>query len=217
MTVIETPLPQQDIAVEGAQRFVFYDVDWQFYEQISRLMERTRAFVTYYKGKLELVTISLLHERIAALLTIIVQVLAEETNTPMIAAGMTTLKRQDLNEATEPDRSFYTTHELQMRGKQQLDLSIDPPPDIAIEVEVTRRLGERKSIYQDLGVPEIWIYGTEGISILLHSDAGYSRAEKSPTFPQISPQEILGFITAGLSQDQTAFTKAFRRRVKETL
>jgi Uma2 family endonuclease len=180
-------------------------------------MKGTGAFVTYYKGKLELVTISLLHERVSTLLTIVFQVLAEETNTPIMGAGMTTLKRQDLDEGTEPDRSFYTTHEFQMRGKEKLDLTIDPPPDIAIEVEVTRRLSERKSIYQELGVPEIWIYGIEGLSILVRGDSGYVRAERSPTFPQISPQEILGFITAGLAQEQTAFTKAFRRRVQQVI
>jgi Uma2 family endonuclease len=217
MTIIDPPIHQPRAEAEGAQRFLFRDVDWAFYEDVGEKLADRRAFVTYYKGRLEVVTVSLLHERIVGLLTHLVRMLAEETDTPIGGAGMATLQRVDLDEGAEPDSSFYTAHEGQMRGKEKIDLTVDPPPDLAIEVEVTRRLGQRKSIYQDFGVPEVWVYGAGGLTILVRESGRYISADRSPTFPLLSPQELSGFVSTGLVQDETAWAKAFRRRVREAM
>ena len=137
---------------------MFNDVDWAFYKQVNDRVQSRRTFVTYYKGRLEVVTTSLLHESISKLLSIMVWVLAEELDVGMMSSGRTTLRREDLDSGTEPDDSFYIINEPIMRGRKEINLPADPPPDLAIEVEVTRRLGERRSVYQDLNVPEIWIF-----------------------------------------------------------
>jgi Uma2 family endonuclease len=203
--------------VDDLQRFVFRKADWAFYQEVGERLEGRRAFITYYKGKLEIVTTSLLHEAISGLLVVIIRVLAEETNTPLKGAGAATLDRVDLDEGTAPDASFYIANERRMRGKQTIDLATDPPPDLAIEVEVTRRLGERKSIYRDLGVAELWLYGAAGLAIQVYQNGQYIGSERSPTFPLLSPQEISAFVANGLTQDETEFAKAFRTRVKEAL
>lgn len=218
MTIAEPPIRLAGISVPDPQRFVFNDADWDFYETVGRNLGERRVFATYYKGRLEVVTVSLLHERITALLAIMVRVMAEESSTPLGSAGMTTLKRMDLDEGVEPDSSFYTVHEAQMRGKKELDLAIDPPPDLAIEVEVTHRLGTRKSIYRDLGVPEVWVYSaSNNLTVLIRKENAYVELDRSPTFPNISPQEMTRFVVAGLRQDETAFTKAFRKHVQQVL
>ena len=214
---IDMPLELSGTAANELQRFVFTDVDWAFYQSVGEKLANRRVFITYYKGRLEVVTVSLLHEAISALLVVMIRVLAEETSTPIKGAGMTTLKRFDLDGGLEPDSSFYTTHELQMRGKTSLDLTIDPPPDLAVEVEVTNRLGVRKSIYRELGVPEVWVYTTSGLRVLVRENDQYVAVDRSPTFAMISPREITQLISAGLRQDETAFAKAFRRRVQEIL
>jgi Uma2 family endonuclease len=201
----------------GRQRFQFTDVDWAFYETISRQLDDRHVFATYHKGRLELVTVSPLHEVIVALLAAMVRALAEETGTPLGSAGSATLRRPDLNEAVEPDSSFYIANAGRMRGKQTIDLQTDPPPDLAIEVEVTQRLGERKSIYRDLGVPEVWQYGATGLTILVNGSQGYVQVDRSPTFPHLSPQELSGFVTSGIADDETAWIIRFRRRVREAV
>ena len=217
MTVADLPIRPDRVEGNFPQRFIFNDVDWAFYESIGHKLADRRVFITYYKGKLEVVTVSLLHEIISALLVIVIRVMAEETSTPIKGAGMTALKRMDLDDGVEADSSFYIAHALQMRGKTKLDLAIDPPPDLAIEVEVTQRLGARKSIYQELGVPEVWVYGTSGLTILIRRNGTYVEADQSPTFPLLSPKEITGFVTAGIPQDETEFARMFRRRVQEVI
>src|SRR4051812_45763201 len=92
------------------QRFVFSHVDWAFYEDVCRRVEGRRVFVTYYKGKLEVVTTSFLHERISFLLNRMVGVLAEKSGTPIVTAGRATLREPVLDEAVEADVSFYVAN-----------------------------------------------------------------------------------------------------------
>jgi Uma2 family endonuclease len=216
-TVAEPSLGKEIEADDGPQRFVFSGVDWAFYEEISRRLAERRAFVTFYKGKLEVVTTSLIHERTSSVLVVMIGVLAEEADVKLIGSGRATLKRKDLLEGTEPDASFYTTHAELMRNRKKICLPKDPPPDLAIEVEVTRRLGARQSIYQDVGVPEIWVYGIDGLQVMVRRNPEYVRVDASPTFPLLSPAELTGFVQAGVDQEQTAFTRAFRRRVLDAL
>jgi Uma2 family endonuclease len=217
MTILE-PINRSSAPEEfDPQRFIFRHTDWVFYKNVSENLANRAAFVTYYKGKLEVVTTSLLHEAITGLFVIMIRVLAEEANVSIKGAGAATLERVDLDEGTAPDASFYIAHELQMRGKQTIDLALDPPPDLAIEVEVTRRLGERKSIYRDLNVPEVWVYTASGLTVLIHQKGQYISVDRSPIFPMLTAQELSGFITAGLNQDETLFAKSFRAKVKEAI
>lgn len=199
------------------QRFVFEHADWDFYEEIHRRLEGRRVFVTYYKGKLEVVTTSFLHERIAFLLYRLLCILSEETATPMTTAGRATLRDVELDEGVEADCSFYVTHAGRMAGKDRIDLAVDPPPDLAIEVEVTRRLGERRLVYRDLGVPELWRFTDQGLSVLLKGAEDYHPADRSPTFPQLSPDDVTALIRTGLSQDDTTWAVATRRHVQDVL
>jgi Uma2 family endonuclease len=218
MTVIDRPMSRPDPQSREPQRFVFDEVSWSFYKRVCEEVEDRRVFVTYYKGRLEIVTTSLLHEAVSRLLYSLLKAIAEETNTPIRSAGATTLEREDLAAAVAADESFYIgPNEQRMRNKKKIDLAVDPPPDLAIEVEITARLGVRKQIYRDIGVPEIWRYGDGGLTVLVRRGEQYEQVERSPTFPQLSPQELSGFVAAGLAQDETAWIKSFRRRLREAM
>ena len=199
------------------QRFVFGHADWAFYEEVCRRTEGRPVFVTYYKGKLEVVTTSFLHERIAFVLHTMIKTLAEESDTPLVTAGRATLRDQDLDEGVEADVSFYVANAHRMQRKRVINLAVDPPPDLAIEVEVTRRLGERRLIYRDMGVPELWRYADGELIVLLKQGDEYVAADRSPTFPQLSPREMAEFVAAGIEADETPWGKGFRRRVRELL
>ncbi len=212
------PVSSDPADADRRQRFVFDGVDWAFYQDVRRrLAHRPGVFITYRKGRLEIVTTSWLHEIVSALLAEIVRTLAEETDTPLKPAGRATLDREDLDAGVEPDVSFYVANQPRVRGLDAIALPDMPPPDLAIEVEVTHRLGERRTIYQELGVPEIWIYGqAAGLSVLLRgADGTYAAADRSPTFPLFTAAELTAIVRANLPfDDQTAFTKAFRRQVR---
>src|SRR5437870_6156010 len=107
MSILERTYSSAGAEVDDPQRFIFRRADWSFYQEVGEHLSDRRAFITYYKGKLEVVTTSLLHEAISGLFVVMIRVLAEETNTPIKGAGAATLDRIDLDEGTAPDASFY--------------------------------------------------------------------------------------------------------------
>ncbi|MEO8892528.1 MAG: Uma2 family endonuclease, partial [Coleofasciculaceae cyanobacterium] len=58
----------------------------------------------------------------------------------------------------EPDSCYYIQNEAQVRGKIELDFTVDPPPDLALEIDITSSSINQLEIYADLGIPEVWRY-----------------------------------------------------------
>src|SRR5688500_6748040 len=97
-----------------------------------------------------------------------------------------TLRREDLERGLEPDNCFYTTRWRAIIGKKRFDLTRDPPPDLAIEIDVTSSSLDRQGIYAALGVPEIWRFDGESLRVFqLGPDGDYRACERSPTFPEL--------------------------------
>ena len=201
-------------------RFVFEDVEWDFYVQIDDQVGPD-VFATFYKGTLELVTLSILHDATSRVLDNLICVLAEETDTPKRSAGTATLRARPLGVGTQGDETYWFGRNVsaiqpRVEAGGLFDFNEDPPPDLAVEVEVTARLGSRIEIYREIGVPEVWRYDGS-LTVLVLRDGRYEEADRSPTFPQLSSQEIGGFVAQGLRTDETTLIKRFRRRVQEVL
>ena len=105
------------------------------------------------------------HDAAGEMLALFIRTLAQEVKLPIKGAGSTTFRRQDLERGLEPDRCFYIRDEARIRGIRQLDLRRDPPPDLAIEVEISHRLLNRVGIYAALGVAELWRYDGKRLQI----------------------------------------------------
>jgi len=172
---------------------------------------RSNVFLTYYRGTLEIMSPSYEHDAGSRLLFLIVYELGVGLGIVFRVIGSTTLRRRDLRAGLEPDDAFYFRNESAIRGKRKIDLKVDPPPDLAIEVEVSRRLGARRNIYADLGVPELWTWKGDHLTVrLLQSDGTYAPADRSPTFPQVAFTEIERFVMLGFSMSQNEWTLKVR-------
>jgi Uma2 family endonuclease len=99
-----------------------------------------------------------------------------------------TLKRFQAAGA-EPDACFYIQNWQALLGKERIDLSQDPPPDLAVEVDLTSLTS--LSIYQVLAVPELWIYRQGLLRIYVLTPDGYQDSLTSPTFPDVDVKKIL--------------------------
>jgi Uma2 family endonuclease len=71
--------------------------------------------------------------------------------------GSMTCKREDLQKAFEADAAYYVGRGPDLEDRD-VDLAVDPPPDLIIEVEVTHPALPRFPIYEAFGVPEVWRY-----------------------------------------------------------
>ena len=120
------------------QRVVLDNISWELYEGILEAhRDRSLPHFTYDRGRLEIMSPSPEHEQLKDKVTLLVNVVAEELNVDVEGLGSTTFRREDLACGFEPDRCFYVQNAARIRGKTELDLRTDPPPDVVIEVDIT--------------------------------------------------------------------------------
>ena len=143
--------------------------------------------------------------------------LAEELDIEIKSAGSTTLKRKIANRGIEPDNCYYIQNELAVRGKQELDLETDPPPDLAIEIDITSSSVNKFGIYSALGVPELWRYNGRVLKFYQLAEEQYVECEFSLAFSLVSVAEMSRFIQQGKTIGEIALLKSFRTWVRDKI
>jgi len=199
------------------ERLTLYDITWEDYETLLLLLGDRPIRTTYSQGVVELMILSYQHERYKKLLARFVETLTEELDMPMTGGGSTTFKRQDLERGLEPDECFYIEHEPDVRGKQAIDLADDPPPDLAIEIDITSSSLNRMIIYAALGIPEVWRFDGTTLAFFGRQGDSYEQRTTSAIFPQIQPSDLIQFIEMAETTDDTTVIRAFRSWVKQQI
>lgn len=156
------------------------------------------------------------HEKAKTIIGYLVNILLEELEIDFEPFGSTTFKRKSMLQGIEPDECFYIQNHARMIGKKRIDLTIDPPPDLAIEVDLTSKT--QLDAYEALGVPEIWRYENNQLQINVLENGKYVASEISPTFPNLPITEA---ISQYCEQSQTLGTsqtlRLFRKWVKDQI
>jgi Uma2 family endonuclease len=203
----------------GAQRFVLYGVGWDGYETMLELVGNRPIRLTYDRGNLELMSPSHEHERFNCLSRRLIETLTEKLGIPIRSCGSTTFRRRDLDRGLEPDACYYLAHLAEVRGKKHLDLTVDPPPDLAIEIDITSSPLDRQGIYAALGVPEIWRFdGTTLRIIRRQADGSYAPCAHSPSFPFLPPEDFVRRLLQGEeADDDTDWGRSVREWVRDEL
>ncbi|MCL1474750.1 Uma2 family endonuclease [Argonema antarcticum] len=195
------------------------NVSWEMFENILQSMgEGSAVRLAYYNETVEIKMPLLGHEDDKEIISDLVKALLEELNIDFRSVGSTTFKRENMQSGVEPDQCFYIQNEAAIRGKREIDLTVDPPPDLALEIDNTSDSRVPFNSYQALGVTELWRYDGRELKINLLQDKKYVESNTSPNFPELPITEI---ITQYVKQSQTAgrspTMKAFRAWVREQL
>ncbi|MBE9028599.1 Uma2 family endonuclease [filamentous cyanobacterium LEGE 11480] len=210
----------RQLVVQPGQRIQLQDVDWAEFEAIlAELGDERSSRIAYFGDVLEIRMPLPEHEVDNELIGDLVKILLEELDIDNECFGSTTFRRQGMQAGIEPDQCFYIENHAVMIGKRRIDLTIDPPPDLAIEVDVTSKTG--LEAYQALGVPELWRFEEGGLRISLLQDGAYQDATQSRHFPQFDvidwvAQVIVRSQTDGRSQTLKAFRKQIRGLIAAT-
>jgi Uma2 family endonuclease len=185
------------------------DVDWgEFEEILAELGDKRASRIAYFDRTLELRIPLPEHEIDQELIGDMVKILLEELDVDAECFGSTTFQRKDLGIGVEPDQCFYIQNHAVMIGKRRLDLTIDPPPDLVIEVDVTSKTG--LEVYRQLGVPEVWRFEAGMLQISVLDRGVYQASECSLQFPdlpiaQTVSEMLINCQTIGRSKGLRAF------------
>ncbi|MBE9201778.1 MULTISPECIES: Uma2 family endonuclease [unclassified Nodularia (in: cyanobacteria)] len=197
-------LELQQIIVKPGQEMLLKDISWQQLENIlAEMGEKRAARISYSDGWLEIMVPLPEHEKDKEIVGELVRILLDYLQIDFEPFGSTTLKNEQMRQAVEPDTCFYIQNQAAVIGRNRLDLTVDPPPDLAIEIDITSRT--RFDNYEILGVPELWRYTKEGLEISVIQEGKYIKVPSSPNFPDIPIVELINeyvqqCLTIGRSQ-----------------
>lgn len=205
---------------QAEERMVLHDISWETYERLLRDHEyRSTPRFTYDRGELEIMSPLPGHDRYAHLMELLMLVIAEEVGKDIYALRTTTFRREDIQRGLEPDACYYLEHADAVRGKERLDLRVDPPPDLVIEIDVTRSTLDKLSIYHKLGVPEAWRFDGERLqfNVAVPGWDSYEERPRSPTFPIVDPSSLATLLQDSLALGDVAWTRRARAWVRDLL
>lgn len=193
------------------QRIVLRGVSWQTYERLLEdFTDRSVPHFTYDRGTLEIMSPTAKHEKLNRAINLLVEIVAEELGIDVENYGSTTFKRRDIKRGFEPDTCFYIQNLARVEGKEKIDLRIDPPPDLVIEIDVTNPSVDKLPIYAALGVPEIWLCKDAEVIIYQLAGEGYERRERSLALPLLTDADLSAFVARSGTLKRTAWLREVR-------
>ena len=202
--------------IPPGQKVLLQSVSWQEFETIlEELGEKRAARIAYERETLEIMTPLPEHEVDKVLIGDLIKALMEELEIDFYSLGSTTFKSQLMQQGIEPDDCFYIKNEAVVRGKDRLDLTVDPPPDLALEIDVTSRT--HTDIYEALQVPELWRFENRQLQINILQQGKYLEVENSPNFPNLPLRKIIPEYLDKVKQEGRNKTmKAFRALIRQS-
>jgi Uma2 family endonuclease len=91
-----------------------------------------------------------------------------------------------------------------VRDREQIDLTVDPPPDLVIAIDIHSSSLDRFPIFASIGVPEVWRYDGTRVAIYLLRDGAYQEQGTSQAFPGLTGQVVIQFIEESKTLQRTA-------------
>ena len=188
---------------------ILHGVSWQTFQRLlADRGERCSVLLAYDRGTVELRMPSQEHEWVKTTLTQVVEAIAFARDLHYRSLGSTTFSREDLARGFEPDACFYLDHADAVILDRPLDLTVDLPPDLVIEVDITRSSLDKLPIYAALGVPEVWRYTDGEVEIYSLTADAYTGADTSRVLPGIGADMVRRCIDeARTATNQTAWFK----------
>jgi len=187
------------------------NVSWQDYETLlSRMGDNNTARINYDQGRLEIMSPSPVHETLKELISHLARAIADKLGIDLEALGSTTFKTGTFQQGAEPDTCFYIQNAPRVIGKERLDLSVDPAPDIAVEVDISRDSTSKLNSYVNLGVPELWLCNENGARFFHLTGQSYVESPTSRAFPFLTNDALTKAIEQCRAQGQSAALRSFR-------
>lgn len=194
-------------------RTVLEHVRWETFLELADGRSGSVPRMTYDRGVLELMTPFRQHENIGRLIGRMVETYSEVRGIEIASCASTTFKRFDLDRAFEPDESYYIAHAELIRPRDEVDLSIDPPPDLVIEVELTSSAIKKLKLFAVMGVPEVWRHDGTKLWMARLVAGEYQQIESSLGLPGLSAATIDGFLSRRFDLGETTLIREFRAAI----
>ncbi|MGD1904876.1 MAG: Uma2 family endonuclease [Leptolyngbyaceae cyanobacterium] len=207
-------IPIKTIDLSPGSHLLIPEVSWEQYEALLVDLGEARRIprINYCRGSLEIMSPLPAHERPHRIIADIVKAILDGQDRDWEDFGSTTFKKPK-QAGLEPDTCFYIQNAERVRSVTRLNMETDPPPDLAIEADVTSKT--TLETYGALGVPEVWIYDEGTLTIQQLRGDGYAAVNESGVFPDWPISTLIpGLITQALRLGTRQMLKQLRQRIQ---
>jgi Uma2 family endonuclease len=196
---------------------VIHEFSWEDYEQLlEALGERPGLRVSYDSGRLEILSTSALHENYGRTVDLITYTFADSRGLNLQSYGSATWKSKALGKGVEPDACYYVKNVNRVLGQDDIRLETHPPPDIAVEIDITNSSLRKLSIYAALSVSEIWRYDGGAFTFYTLTKGKYVEIPESGQLSGLTGSMLLEALEDCRTRGPIIALKAFRRRLRTT-
>ena len=225
--MIESPQPERTLAPMSTQTanypevinqlpagstLVLHDVGWDEYEELLGAVGEAKGLhISYDEGTMQIMTLSALHENYQFRINDLVRVTSLRLRIKVLCFGSATMRKRAKLKGVEPDLSFYVQGAAAIGSRTDLDFSVDPPPDIVVEIDLQHPSLSKFPIYAALGVPEIWRYDGKSLTIYQLTDEGYRTTPSSLALPVLTSDTLTEFLARSQHEDQYETVLAFEK------
>jgi len=203
---LATPIPLKD-----QQHCVLDGASWELYESLLADPACQNLRITYDNGELEMMAPLPVHEVWKKVISRLIESMAMDLPVRVVPWGSTTFRRKDLGKGLEPDDCYCVQNAKAVIGKTEFDSAVDPPPDMAIEIDITHRSVPREPIYAALGIRELWRFNGRKLQVLiLDADCKHQPVDSSSAFPFLPISKFEQFVFRLAEGDPLEVFPAFR-------
>lgn len=205
----------QRVVVQPAEtRTVMRNIRWDTYVDLAEQRDGSVPRMTYDEGVLELMSPKRQHEGIGTLIGRLIETWTEVKGIEIQSVKSTTFKRADLSKGFEADESYYIEHALEVRGKDEIDLTVDPPPDLVVEVEITRSAIAKMKLFAAMGIPEVWRHDGEQLTFAVLESGEYRQVSESNMLPGFTPALAQNVLSRRQEEGETKLITDFRQSIR---
>ncbi len=205
------------LEIPAGNQLLLRNVDWESFEQLlEELGDNRGTRLSFSDNTVEIMAPMAVHEDDKSMISDLIKTMLDEMGIEFRALASTTFKNKQMTQAVEPDECFYIQNEEKTRGKAKIDLEQDPPPDLAIEIDLTSRTHFNN--YEKLGVPELWRFDGKSLNINILQNNVYIESSQSRQFPNIPLKEAIPrFVEESKTHGRSKMIKSFKLWLKDYL
>lgn len=215
MVTSPVTIPLRTMNLSPGSHLLIEEVSWEQYESLLQELGKDRCIprINYSNGILEFMSPLPAHERPHRIIGYIVTAILDAQERNWEDFGSTTFKKFK-QAGLEPDTCFYISNAEQVKSLQRIDLETDPPPDLAIEADITSKT--TMEAYEIIKVPEVWIFANNKLKILVLEQAGYIESSISPTFPDLDVVEMIPqLVQEAFAQGTSKMLRLLRQKLSK--
>lgn len=175
-----------------------------------------------FDGSILLVSPGERHERSGERLRMLIQAVAVALRIEFRSYASTLYRSPGEDAGVMPDASFYFSNATRVQ-EREIDLAIDPPPDLVVEVVVSHSAAKAMGVCRTLNVPEVWVFDVprQRLTFFHRKRTGehagrYEPAERSLAIPVLTAQETFEKVN-DTAKDDGAYIRKIRKWARTEL